>query len=586
MIGKVRTAFGEAVRVAVHQALGRLPSMESRVAASLDELGASIRELKVDLAETRGSVTANVADLGAQVADARWIEELKSDLAEMRGSLNLRIDAIADTQRTITNKIADLGRKIEEAQSTIELKADIGERGSLLASGSSPDAERRQTIIEKIDDLGQQTSEARLVFENKSFELQKAIAHATGRTDTIGVEIANALAELRNLVAHATGRTDTVGVEVANWLSELRDLVAHGTGRTDSAAAEVASALADLRNLVAHATGRVDALGSETANAIGGQHLFLENKLLDVQQALGELRNATKHVGGLVENGEVRIAGLVGERFRDDMAESLGRLLTIEAAVSRPAEPEGAAVPVPVPDLTFEEALARARADFPRQFADWYDRLSVLELAIAETPIGNLAQAADPYSRAFKSFVERYAIGTVLDVGCGKLGRPVYLSGLNPERLHGLEPMTLEGPFDFPVRRGIGEYLPWGDASFDTVVSATSIDHSLSLDRALDEILRVLVPTGRLLMWVGSNSGAPAFHPEDPDYEPADRFHLFHIDHTWFEPMLEKRFVIADRVVFWTASHEHVFYMLEKTHPSSQHASAEPSESQVSIAGA
>jgi SAM-dependent methyltransferase len=300
----------------------------------------------------------------------------------------------------------------------------------------------------------------------------------------------------------------------------------------------------ELQNAMTHLAGQIETVRTETANRIY------------------EIGNATKHVGGMVENSEVRLTNLIGDRLRDEMAEGIGRLLAIESELPKPYKRKAATCPISTPGVTFGEALRRAQADFPRQFSDWLERLAAAETAIEESVVGNLAYAADPYSRAFRNFVDRHAAGTVLDIGCGTHGRPVYLSGIPADQLFGLEPLLLRAPFDFPVVRGIAEYMPWENHSFDTAVSATAIDHALSLDRTLDEIVRVLVPNGTLLMWVGSNAGARPFKPDSPDYEPADRFHLFHIDRLWFEPVLETRFMIEDRVVMWTPSHEHVFYKL------------------------
>jgi SAM-dependent methyltransferase len=192
----------------------------------------------------------------------------------------------------------------------------------------------------------------------------------------------------------------------------------------------------------------------------------------------------------------------------------------------------------------------------------------------------------DPYSHAFKSFVEAHAVGSILDIGCGQFERPIYLSGFPKSVIYGLDPLPAQTEFDFPVARGIGEYLPWEDASFDTLISATAIDHTLSLDRALAEMERVLAADGRILMWVGSVPGAKRYEPEAPEYAPADKFHLFHIDRAWFEPMLEERFVVADRLVIWTPAHEHVFYMLTKKRRSSEQPALAPMELETGAARA
>ncbi len=348
----------------------------------------------------------------------------------------------------------------------------------------------------------------------------------------------------------------------------LQDAIDHLTGRR-----KIIDALNELTTAIQKVQLAVDNTAADLRNKIAETQLMMTNKTFELQNAVGhatlridavevQQRNLVLTVENAVQNAEVRLASAIGERSRDIVAESISRLLAIQTSLASSRPRSSFAKPSPIQNLTFEGAISQARVDFPRQFQDWKERLAAAEIAINQTPVGNLAHWADLYSRAFKSFVELYANGSILDIGCGTYGRPVYLAGIEPERLHGLEPLVLQADFDFPVIRGLGEYLPWQRGSFDTVVSATAIDHSLSLAKALDEIVRVLVPDGTLLMWVGSVKGAQPFKPDAPDYHPADHFHLFHIDREWFEPELERHFRIEDRVVLWTPSHENVFYKL------------------------
>jgi ubiquinone/menaquinone biosynthesis C-methylase UbiE len=164
----------------------------------------------------------------------------------------------------------------------------------------------------------------------------------------------------------------------------------------------------------------------------------------------------------------------------------------------------------------------------------------------------------------FRGFVERYAHGRVLDVGCGIFGRPYYLSSYPAELISGIDPLKPEQSPDFEFVRGISEYLPWPDASFSTVISATSLDHCLSLDRSMAEIRRVLRPKGCFLLWIGSNPGAPKYEPNQPNFAPADQYHLFHFDVRWFEPMLSEAFTMVDRVEFHKVGYRHVMYCLDR----------------------
>jgi SAM-dependent methyltransferase len=194
----------------------------------------------------------------------------------------------------------------------------------------------------------------------------------------------------------------------------------------------------------------------------------------------------------------------------------------------------------------------------------WVERLDEIQRAFLETKVGNAAHAGDSASRVFRSFVELNAIGRLLDVGCGIFGLPYYLASYPQKLVSGIDPLQPTRAVDFEFLRGISEYLPWPDESFSTVVSATSLDHCLSLEQSLAEIRRVLRPGGRFLLWIASIAGAPQYLPDREGFVPADRFHLFHFDVSWFEPLLEDAFSMTDRVELHGKEYSHVIYNLIK----------------------
>lgn len=212
----------------------------------------------------------------------------------------------------------------------------------------------------------------------------------------------------------------------------------------------------------------------------------------------------------------------------------------------------------------FERILEQAKNDFPRIFPLWAERLEEMQGAFLETKVGNAAHAGDSASRVFRSFVELNAIGRLLDVGCGIFGLPYYLASYPEKLVSGIDPLQPTAAMQFEFVRGLSEYLPWPDDSFSTVVSATSLDHCLSLERSLAEIRRVLRPGGRFLLWIASIAGAPRYQPDREDFVPADRFHLFHFDVSWFQPVLEDTFSVAERVELHRKDYSHVIYSLIK----------------------
>ena len=142
----------------------------------------------------------------------------------------------------------------------------------------------------------------------------------------------------------------------------------------------------------------------------------------------------------------------------------------------------------------FDHWLSRAAKEFPKTFPLWHERLLATQDAFRVTKVGNAANASDPRSRIFRGLVESNAVGRVLDVGCGVFGRPYYLTSYPGELISGIDPLAPMEPPDFEFVQGISEYLPWPDASFSTIISGTSLDHCLSLERSLAEMRRVLRP--------------------------------------------------------------------------------------------
>ena len=137
------------------------------------------------------------------------------------------------------------------------------------------------------------------------------------------------------------------------------------------------------------------------------------------------------------------------------------------------------------------------------------------------------------------------------------------MQGYPPAFISAIEPLELQEKAAIEVVRGFAEFLPWPGQSFHTVVASTSLDHMLSLPKALEEIRRVLVPGGRCLVWIGSIPGSPKPLSESKKMTPIDGYHLYHIDAAWFEPMMSEHFSIEERMEFDAGSFSHIFYRFD-----------------------
>jgi SAM-dependent methyltransferase len=92
----------------------------------------------------------------------------------------------------------------------------------------------------------------------------------------------------------------------------------------------------------------------------------------------------------------------------------------------------------------------------------------------------------------------------VLDVGCGKGRFARVLLEKNPAaRIWGLDisqKMLRHVPEGVNAAAGSMTDLPFGDAVFDCVYATESLEHAVEIERAVDEMCRVLKPGGKLVI--------------------------------------------------------------------------------------
>jgi SAM-dependent methyltransferase/uncharacterized protein YbaR (Trm112 family) len=100
--------------------------------------------------------------------------------------------------------------------------------------------------------------------------------------------------------------------------------------------------------------------------------------------------------------------------------------------------------------------------------------------------------------------VQAFALGgRVLDIGCGpNAQRSAYANAIAQDHYVGLDPLEGAAQRQYIFIRGLAEYLPFADASFDNVIFYSSLDHVLDVGRALDEAVRVLRPGGSVNVWM------------------------------------------------------------------------------------
>jgi SAM-dependent methyltransferase/uncharacterized protein YbaR (Trm112 family) len=125
----------------------------------------------------------------------------------------------------------------------------------------------------------------------------------------------------------------------------------------------------------------------------------------------------------------------------------------------------------------------------------------------------------DPVAEMFGEFAGLY--GAVLDIGCGLGPVPAYARSGAVEKYVGLDPLDGDREHDFDFIQGIGEQLPIRDAVFDCIVSATSLDHVVAVDRVVGEARRVLKPDGKFAVWIAVADEETLLSPLRPRLNPA-----------------------------------------------------------------
>jgi SAM-dependent methyltransferase len=152
------------------------------------------------------------------------------------------------------------------------------------------------------------------------------------------------------------------------------------------------------------------------------------------------------------------------------------------------------------------------------------------QLAYQEGKARLIGNSADSMQRIFlrsqqiRKMLETFRpisnVDAVLEVGSGAHG---LIFGFANQRRFGIDPLAAEYKRIFPTWQSgaatvaaIGEELPFADRSFDIVLSDNVIDHAEKPLKIIDEIIRVLKPSGILYFTVNVHH---------PVYELASRAH-------------------------------------------------------------
>ncbi len=264
----------------------------------------------------------------------------------------------------------------------------------------------------------------------------------------------------------------------------------------------------------------------------------------DIDAAKMELTGLTQ----ILENVEARAAVQMAQQSASILRAVLRQRSAMRLAMPA-TDPDAAQLISPVEGhKSLAECYELLSREAPIAYEIWRRLVDVNEATYEGCPVHSCSVAGHEMAELFACFLVPYLTGTVLDIGCGPQPFPVYLREHPPNHIAGIDPLLPVDPHPFTFVQGICEFLPWEDNLFDLVSIATSFDHVLLIDRALDEIHRVLKPTGHLVIWTSFVSGAAVYDPYGSDVAPVDEYHLFHFDRGWFEELMSKRYVQREMI--------------------------------------
>lgn len=126
---------------------------------------------------------------------------------------------------------------------------------------------------------------------------------------------------------------------------------------------------------------------------------------------------------------------------------------------------------------------------------------------------------------------DHYKETRILDVGCGPLGSLEW-ADMASERV-GLDPLApiylglSSCPHKMKYCQGSAENIPFEDSHFDKVFLFNSLDHVDHVDRAVNEVKRVLKPKGEILLIVEINHQPSSTEPHSFDERVCNLFSPF-----------------------------------------------------------
>jgi SAM-dependent methyltransferase/regulator of replication initiation timing len=455
---------------------------------------------------------------------------------------------------TAEDSAASILRLVAAIQRLDATLADLAARVDRLEANSG-------RLLDQNDSVRSEVAGLKSAFADlQAISIAQIIEHGNGLTIEIGA-VKSALADLREgSLGQIIERGAALSIEVGVVKIALADLRENSLGRIIERAntlsmeiSAVKAAVADLREI---SLGQI----IERGNTLVVEVDALKSALGDTKRVIAE--TLKQHRGDMLAKHELDVAQLridIAREIDQSRSSLLARLETTANATASDGD-GGNTVEAPLALRAPKAVMQQLARKYPRAYPIWKGLFDRGAAEYRAAPSVNLSVEGHAVADQFGKFILKHGRGRLLDIGCGPQPIPAYLIGYPIKQIAGCDPLPPESKHPFTFCHAVGEDLPWPDASFETIVLGTSLDHAINPVDVLGEVARLLVPGGRALIWVGFIKGARAY---DPTAEPAavDDYHMFHFDKSWFETLMGKQFELCDRINI--AERNDWFYMYE-----------------------
>jgi SAM-dependent methyltransferase len=136
-----------------------------------------------------------------------------------------------------------------------------------------------------------------------------------------------------------------------------------------------------------------------------------------------------------------------------------------------------------------------------RQLSLWKRLQEVEWAAYRVSPVGVFSVDGNDTAAEVGKIITKAKVAACLDVGCGVLPFPAYMKESPDVTFYGIDPFLGDINRSFPFVQGLGDYLPFRNETFESILYASTIDHMIEPDLSLRDACRVLAEDGVLFIW-------------------------------------------------------------------------------------